>query len=243
MEIFESKIKVRVLDIDENHRLTTKGLIGYLQEVAGMHSDIAGYGLNDIPQTNLTWLVLNWKIKVFTYPFFNTTLTIKTWARIITKTHSYRDFEVYDDNNNLIAIATSKWVLVNAKTKSICRITDEIRDAYSYVEKSVFPIPMDEKVKAPEDSSFVYDYTIQRRDIDTNHHVNNLYYLDFAYEALPEEAYNCLNCNTTEIIYKKEIKYKEKINCYYSFIDNKHIITIKNANSNIVHSIITIYNN
>ena len=241
MGIFEGKVKVRCLDIGKNNKLTTRGFMEYLQEVAGMHSDLVGYGLNDIPKTNLTWLILNWKIQIFSYPNFNTTLTIKTWARIIAKTHSYRDFEVYDDDNNLIAIATSKWVLVNSETKTICRISDEIKNAYSFIDKSVFKTSMDEKIKPPADSTFVYDYTVQRRDIDTNRHVNNLYYLDFAYESLPEKVYNSFNCNTTEIIYKKEIKYKEKIACYYSFIDNKHVVTIKNVSSDIVHAIITMY--
>ena len=84
-------------------------------------------------------------------------------------------------------------------------------------------------------------YKVQRRDIDMNRHVHNLYYLDFAYEALPEEIYERSEFNNIEIFYKKEIKYGEIINCYYSFEDNKHIVTIKSEDNSILHSIITLY--
>ena len=36
------------------------------------------------------------------------------------------------------------------------------------------------------DAREAFSYTVGRRDIDTNHHVNNIHYLDFALEALPQ---------------------------------------------------------
>ena len=71
--------------------------------------------------------------------------------------------------------------------------------------------------------------------------VNNLCYLDFAYETLPEDVYNNLNVSNIEVLYKKEIKYKDTIKCFYTYVDNKHIITIKNNDLSIIHSIISIY--
>ena len=42
----------------------------------------------------------------------------------------------------------------------------------------------------PESSSNIYNYTVSRRDIDINHHMHNLCYLDLAYETLPKEKRN-----------------------------------------------------
>ncbi len=50
----------------------------------------------------------------------------------------------------------------------------------------------------------IYKYTAVRRDIDANHHVNNVNYLEFAYDALPEKIN--LNFENLEIFYKKQIK-------------------------------------
>ena len=86
-----------------------------------------------------------------------------------------------------------------------------------------------------------FNYEIQRRDLDTNGHVNNLHYLDFAFETLPEDIYTTCNFENLEIFYKKEIKYKEIINCYYSLENNEHIITIKNNDDSVLHAIIKLY--
>ena len=72
-------------------------------------------------------------------------------------------------------------------------------------------------------------------------HVNNLHYIDYALETLDEKIYseNCFP--NIEIIYKKEIKYKQKIRCYYSYEKGVHIITIKNEDDSVIHAIVKLY--
>ena len=78
----------------------------------------------------------------------------------------------------MIAIASSKWVLKNHASKTIVRISPKIVDDYDCVDKSVFNDVFDSKCPVPENFSSTFEYVVQRRDIDTNHHVNNLYYSD-----------------------------------------------------------------
>lgn len=242
MSIFTYEYTVKYFDVGKDNKLSLKSLLAILQEAAGSHSAQAGYGLNDIPKTHLSWLLLNWNVKVFCYPHWNEKLTVKTWPRTLEKLFSYRDFEVYDSKNNLVAIASSKWILVDTETKKIKRITPTIFKAYDGTTyKSVFESPFEEKLNVPENLTCQFNYQIQRRDIDTNGHVNNLHYLDYSLETLPEDVYNTNVFNNIEILYKKEIKYGETINCYYSFENGKHIVIIKSEDDSILHAIIKLY--
>ena len=242
MSIFNYDYVVKYFDIGKNNKLSLKSLVAILQEAAGCHSDKAGYGLNDIPNTHFSWLLLNWKVKMFSHPAVNEELHIKTWPRSLEKFYCYRDFEVYDGNNNLIAIASSKWIAINVDTKKIIKVAPAIIDAYGgNVDKNVFEDPFEEKIAAPENAKLNFEYTIQRRDIDTNGHVNNSYYIDFALEALDEKTYTQNEFNNLEVVYKKEIKYSDKIRCHYSFENNQHIITIKNEDDSLVHAIVKLY--
>ncbi len=45
----------------------------------------------------------------------------------------------------------------------------------------------------------------------------NLYYLDLAYETLPEDVYAKGHMINIQIQYKKEIKYGEKVICKYAY--------------------------
>ena len=241
MGIYEKDFHIRYFDLDEKNTLGITGLMSLLQEIAGMHSSDVGYGLNDIEKTNLTWYVLYWKIKIFKKPIWNTKLHIKTWVRKLEKVSSFRDFEVYDENDNKIAIASSKWALFDVRTNSISRIKENMNDKYGVIEKSVFDDKTDGKIKIPEDGIFSYEYTTQRRDIDTNHHVNNLYYLDFALQSIPEEIYYNTDFTEIEIIYKKQIKINEKIKCFYTKEnDGTNTVIIKSEDEKTVHAAVKI---
>ena len=68
--------------------------------------------------------------------------------------------------------------------------------------------------------------------------MHNLYYLDLAYEVLPEDIYQNAELNHIEIMYKKEITLHDTVTCHYSYENEKHVITIKSKDDTILHAII-----
>ncbi|MBQ2916858.1 MAG: hypothetical protein IJE59_01570 [Clostridia bacterium] len=242
MDIYTKKFDITFSDIDENNQLSNKGILRIMQEIAGLHSSSLGYGLNDTPQTGFAWLLLNWKLKVFSRPKWEETLTVNTWSKSMNPLFAYRDIEILDSNNNLVAAGSSKWILFDINNKSLCKIPSEVKEVFPSVDKSVFEEKFVEKLKEPENSNFIYEYTIQRRDIDTNHHVNNLNYLDYAYQALPEDIYFNMNFSNVEIMYKNESKLGDVISVFYSATsENEHIITIKDKYGKKLHAIVKLF--
>ena len=82
-----------------------------------------------------------------------------------------------------------------------------------------------------------------RRDIDTNHHVNNLHYLDYALEALPEEVYRHLP-GTAEIAFRRQILLGTAIRGLYTLTEEgKHQVEIQSENEGKVihHAFIWFY--
>ena len=243
MSIFSQNLTINYSDVDSDNELTNKGILRLMQEVAGVHSGTLGYGVNDIPKTFLAWLILNWKLKVFSRPKTNMPVTINTWVRSENPLFCYRDFEILDSNNNVIAIASSKWILYDINKKGITKLPNDIRKKYSYEDKSLCTENWREKLIEPENSSFVMNYKVGRRDIDTNNHVNNLYYLDYALEAIPEELYNNYKFSNVEIMYKQESKLGDILSLFYSNLEsNGCIVTIKAEKKENIHAIIKLYN-
>ena len=237
MGVYSKDETIRYLDVDRENRLTNKAIINFMQDVAGCHADSLGDGLNNKSETHTAWLLLNWKVRVFFRPKCEDKITIKTWARRMERCYSWREFEIYCGDNK-VAIATSKWVFVNCETEKIMRIPQELKDKYCENGEGVFEEEIVEKLKEPEGLEIAYEETIGRTKIDTNNHLNNLYYLDYAIESLPEEVYENNTFNNIEIMYKKEIKYKDKIKCLYKCENNEHIVVIKSEDLNTLHAII-----
>lgn len=240
--IFKENFKIQLKDIGKGNFVKNKGILEILENIATHHSDMVGYGPNDIETTGITWILLDWKLQVLKRPKYGQILSVNTWGRTINgeikKAYTYRDFEIYDEGNNLCAIATSKWAIVNINTGRLMKIDDEVIKKYKIEDKNVFKYNELDKISAPETFSNEITYKVSRRDIDLNGHMHNLYYLDLAYEVLPEEIYEKRPFDNVRIQYKKEVKIGDILKCKYTFEDDKHIINICSEDK--IHAIITL---
>ena len=128
------------------------------------------------------------------------------------------------------------------ETGKMAGISQKVLDAYQVEEKHVFEEKDMDKIKAPDNYESSIKYTVIRKDIDVNKHLHNLYYLDLAYEALPEEVYEQERpFDNVRIMYKKEVKLGEQVECQYTKQGQKHIVTIKNKDNTKIHSVIELY--
>lgn len=210
MEVYEQLFNIDYSDIDASGKTSVVALLRFFSQVASMHVEKLGCGLTELLKINVGWVILNWRVKIYRKPLYAEKIIVKSWVRKIDKLYSYRDFEVYDENNKIIAIATSNWIWRNFLEKTIQPISKEVIDSHKIYDKSVFEEIRFKKMKEPENYSNSFEYKILRRDIDTNHHVNNLNYLVFANETLPEDVYKNANFSEVEIQYKKEIKLRRR---------------------------------
>ncbi len=235
---FTRDFRIGLSMLGQSTYISNKGFLSILQDIAEMHSASVGYGVTDIDKTNYSWALLNWKVQFINRPKYGETITIKTWSRYSTKLYSYRDFEIYDSKQNLIGIASSKWVLIDVSKGRIAKLEDEIMSLYNPEDKSVFNIVEIDKIDEPSDITSTINYTIRKADIDVNNHVNNLCYVDIALEAFPGTTNEFNSCNNFEIMYKHQIRIDDEINVSYSVQNNENYVVIKSNNDTKLHSII-----
>ena len=165
--IYKEKLKIGLKDVWKENQIKNRAILEYLENVAAYHSDTVGYGINTSKETGVSWILLDWKVKVIKRPEYGKTLDIHTWSRKIMKFYAYRDFEIYDDENNLCVIATSKWLLINNETGKIEKVEKEMADKYeSETGKSVFEEDDIEKIKSPQNYKNSIIYEVKRKDID-----------------------------------------------------------------------------
>ncbi len=241
MAIFEHNYTVNISNVNSEAKITNLGMLSILEDVACRHSDTAGIGIKDIPVIHLSWMLLAWKVKILKRVYYGTKLRACTWARPINRFNTYRDFAVYDENGEVVCIATSKWTLVDTQKGAITKITDDIIEKYEPEPKNVFENPDIDKLVEPASFSNEYIYRTERRDIDVNKHMHNLNYLGVAYEALPEDVYFSPECNNIEIMYKRGIKLGDTIKCLYENENDAHYITMRNADNNALNAIVKLY--
>lgn len=96
MAIIEHDFDITIRDINSKTELTNKAILNFFEDIGGYHSDIAGYGLKNIEETKISWVLLHWKVKVLKRIKYGDSVHVKTWSRGIIRACSYRDYEIYN---------------------------------------------------------------------------------------------------------------------------------------------------
>ncbi len=229
MGVFEKKFVVQFGDVDIHNRLTLKGAYRLMQEAANCHSDQVGYGINNIEKTDYSWVLYQQRCRMFARPRWNTTLDIRTWSRGAEGLICLRDFEVCTEEGELVALASTSWLLVSAATQRMVKIPAGMMEEYGTVDRAVFSEPLERLRPVPGEEK-TWEYTILKRDLDINRHVNNLCYLDFVLESLPQET-SLEDFGEVDVMYKKAAHLGDQIACFVGERENGCTVSVREAES------------
>ncbi len=232
--VFEERFLVGIQDVDKNDLITNKALFEAFGNLGCIHSNFAGSGPYQIRQIHRTWVVINWKLEVFKRPKFFEHYYVRTWSRSYDRLYAYRDFEVYNEENEKIAICTSRWVWIDTEQRRLAKLEPDMMAAYQPEDHEVFPGYEFPKIEQPENIINQSYYDINSMMIDFNNHVHNTTYLDLAKEVIPAEVLDN-PIDNIEIIYKKEIKLGDRVKIQYSEDNGKKMVTIKSENELLQH--------
>ena len=228
--IVEHKFYVGLREIGKDNLLSNKGILAALEDAGCKHSEMAGIGITNINETKRSWVILSWRVEVISRPKFNTTLTVKTWSRKMDKLFAYRDFNIFDEEGRLIVKASSKWVLLDYDTGKIVKLTEDITNDFELENINAF----DNEKELETDFNYEINnriyYKITKSQIDLNHHLNNINYLDLAKEILTEsiDSYNRF-----DVLYKKQIILGEEIYVYNCKSEDAKYIVISDEEDNL----------
>ena len=113
---WETSLKIRAFDVDENNRLKVSTIFDYFQDAASLHADNLKVGYDDLIPKGFFW-VLSWaKFEFYNYPKFKDEVKIQTWGKKQYKLYSMRDFVLYNCNEDITCQGTTAWLLLDAKT-------------------------------------------------------------------------------------------------------------------------------
>ena len=196
--MFEQEYTVRYSEVASNSDASLHAIISYFQDTTMFHSASVGQGLKTLSDDGMAWLLASWHIKINSYPKYLQKIRARTWATKFSGIYGYRDFEIVDENDNVLAIANSIWFLYNTREQKIQRVTPEIASIYKPEERYVFS-EAETKLRAPKEYNDLYKTVVSERELDTNNHVNNVNYINFALDALPQD----FEVKELKISYKK----------------------------------------
>ena len=156
------------------------------------------------------WVFSRMKIKFIRYPKVNDIITVQTWPRWIQQKLFYiREFEVLDQLGEILALATSAWLVVNVKSRRLVppeRV--EGMTMPSHPETFALDESLD-KLKLPENGTERFSRTARYSAIDINGHTNNSRYIEAICDSFDVETFQKYEMDWMQINYDNEVRANE----------------------------------
>jgi acyl-ACP thioesterase len=201
---FVKEFDVHYYEVNRHKEAEPVTILNYLEETAISHSYQVGLGIDKLMAEGVVWVLNRWMVNVERYPMYGQKVSVETWPSGFDRFIANREFLVRNENNEIIARASSVWLLINFDKRRPTRIPQEFGELYGINNKKVCTFASDDE-KIPEGAYIEKELAIMRSDIDTNGHVNNKKYMGWLLETLPEEVYLNYSLSTFDVKYKKEI--------------------------------------
>ncbi|KAL1531884.1 palmitoyl-acyl carrier protein thioesterase, chloroplastic-like [Salvia divinorum] len=212
---YRQTVVIRSYEVGADKTATIESLLNLLQETAlnhvwmsGLLSD--GFGAtHGMMRNNLIWVVSRMQVQVDHYPIWGEVMEIDTWVGASGKNGMRRDWLLRSQATGIVFIrATSTWVMMNKETRRLSKMPDEVRAEIApwFIEKHAVEEESPEKIeKLDANARYVHsNLKPKRSDLDMNHHVNNVKYLRWMLETIPDEFLEKHQLSDIVLEYRKE---------------------------------------
>jgi medium-chain acyl-[acyl-carrier-protein] hydrolase len=184
--------------------LALPGFMTHVQEASMFHTFSVPGAFDYYDEMNWVWILTHWQVEIYGYPKMGDTINISTWPVRFKGYFGERGFEATAADGTPLLAANSNWILLDRGSFKPVRPTEHISGKYG----EFFPFLLEKDFGMPRHEDFVplpnHAYTVNRRDIDTNNHANNVKYLEWVYCHIPDDIYHNYRAKSLKVAYKKE---------------------------------------
>jgi len=203
--IYEVSHNITFFECDFNGNWKPASFFQQLTELAAVHAGILGFGYEEMLSHNLHWVHSRMKIKFFSFPHPGEQIVLRTWPKTVQqKLFFIRDFEVIDSGGNLLAAATSAWLVINSTNHKLvppqaCNLNlPGLPDRHG-LDEPLEKISLDASLT--ESKRFTPAYSA----IDMIGHVNNSRYVEWLCDSLPMDLYRTRSISWLQVNYDHEV--------------------------------------
>ncbi|KAM7496233.1 hypothetical protein LguiA_020647 [Lonicera macranthoides] len=224
---YKEKFIVRSYEVGINKTATVETIANLLQEVGCNHAQSVGFSTDGFATTptmrklHLIWVTARMHIEIYKYPAWSDVVEIETWCQSEGRIGTRRDWILKDyANGEVIGRATSKWVMMNQDTRRLQKVSDDVRDEYLVFCPKTLRLAFPEeknnsqrKISKLEDNSQFSRLGLvpRRADLDMNQHVNNVTYIGWVLESMPQEVIDTHELQTITLDYRRECQHDDVV--------------------------------
>lgn len=222
MYTFDSRI--RYSETDCEGKLSMASLLNYFQDASTFQSEDLGIGISYMKEIGRVWVLSSWQIAVDRYPALGERVTVGTVPYDFKKFFGYRNFAMFDEKGERIAVANTMWTLLDVQTGKPVPAPEDMVTLYGMGEKLEMEYAP-RKIEIPQGGRKEEAIVVKKHHLDTNRHVNNGQYVDMAMVFLPE----AFEIGQLRAEYKKQAFLGDILYPYVVEVESGYVVNLADA--------------
>lgn len=184
---FDKQFELRYFEMNKFGIASPTTILILLEETAADHCFSINHSLFQLEEQNLGWVLISGFLQMERYPNYKEKITIRTWLSKYSSIKGFRENIIYDEQGHVIGRAKGLWIFFDIERRRPVQILDDIKEKWSFSKEECVNYNISKKVKAIEKPDFELKFKINKYDTDMNKHVNNIRYLQWVVESVPEK--------------------------------------------------------
>lgn len=220
-------------DADFNQRLRISSLINLYIHSASLHATELGLGYIHLGELGMGWFLSRFKISINNLPEWPGELSIQTWPKGLDRLYYIRDAEFYDSENIKFASLTSGWMMIDKKTKRP-KLHEVQRESLYYNQHKHAVIETIPTLKSGDKPDLSVEYKVRYTDIDMNHHLTTIRYIDFMFDTYDIDFISRLQNFEFTVNFIKEIPFNSDIIMHRYDNSSSHLFELINKSNDTI---------
>lgn len=208
---FDKEFELRYFEVNKLGLASPTTILTLLEETAAEHCYSIDHSLFQLEKENIGWVLVSGIMEMERYPNYKEKIKIRTWLSEYTSIKGIRENIIYDEENNVIGRAKGLWVFFDIERRRPAKIFDEIKEKWSFCSEESLSYNVSEKIPVFDKPDYELEFKINRYDTDMNKHVNNIQYLKWVLESVPEEIINNYYLHSIDGRFIAEANYGQNI--------------------------------
>ena len=156
------RFRIRAYETDPGGRLQAPILCQLMQEAATAHASDLGVAVETLLDRGVAWVLSGLRLEVQRWPGPDAEIVIKTWPEAANRLYTERRFEVLDPAGEILASASTLWVVLDLERRRPVRLPPVVLDVLQKHELGSSPMKP-QRLAAPEPADRELCATVLRR--------------------------------------------------------------------------------
>jgi len=203
---YRAEYIIRENECGPNYEIRLASLWDIMQDAADNHAGLLGFNHEAMRKNGNFFALIRMKVTIKKYPKAREKIFVETYPAGLSKLFCVRKYDIFDENGEKIAEASSLWIIVDIETGR------PLNPRKAYKDEEIFEFSYEgdipDKLNPINDSIEIKKMTAEFCDIDGNNHVNNSRYINWLENALRP---NCPPISSLIVNYIAETKLGEQL--------------------------------